>query len=334
MRRLMFPGILLLTLACNGSSGLERVGSLTLAESDSAHVQAPMIEPDPRGGYLMIDREAGQVRRYGDDGALLWIHGRRGPGLGEYDRLSGIARLNDGNVLVLETDGTATMLDSAATRVVRMWNTGLRNVERAVVVDDSLVLTSGWLFPEPSGPRLHLLSVGTGKVVVAFFAPFEQLQAKLLATNLYYLPIARSDDELAAVFPATDTIYFFGLDGSERGKIAFATDRFRRAEASTAEVMTNRQRRAAYLSSIHLVNDLEWLPNGNLVVSFWSLRSGGIGDASQPWYHILVMDREGARIAQDSVQGRLLARTLRGDTLIFADPDTTSAAHLAKMLVR
>jgi hypothetical protein len=334
MRRLLFPGILLLSLACNGGGALERVGTLTLEETDSARVRAPMVEPDPRGGYLMIDRDAGQVRRYGTDGQLLWAHGRRGSGPGEYDRLAGVARLMDGTVLVLEVDGAATIVDSAGTRALRTWNTGLRNVERAVVVDDSLVLTSGWLFPEPSGPRLHLLHLRRGTPVVAFFAPFDALEAKLLATNLFYVPIARSADELAAVFPATDTVYFFSLDGTDRGKLPFPTDRFRRAEASTPEVMTNRSLRAAYLQSIHLVTDLEWLASGNIVVSYWSLQPPGAAAAQRPrsWHHVLVMDRNGTRIAEDSVAGRMLARTARGDTLLFADPG--AAARLNKLIVR
>jgi hypothetical protein len=44
------------------------------------------------------------------------------------------------------------------------------------------------------------------------------------------------------------------------------------------------------------------------------------------------MDRNGTRIAEDSVAGRMLARTARGDTLLFADPG--AAARLNKLIVR
>ena len=338
MRYSIVFALALFALGCrtDDGSGIQRVGSMTLEETDSARVRAPMMVPDPHGGYLMIDRDAAQVRRYDDDGDLLWAQGRAGGAAGEYERLSGVARLENGNILVLETDGSATVLDSAGTGPVQVWDTGLRNVERAVVVDDSLVLTSGSLFAEANGPRLHLLHTGRQRTVVAFFAPYDALEAKLLASNLFYVPIARSDDELAAVFPATDTVYFFSLDGIQRDKVPFPTERFRRAEASTPEVMSNRSLRAAYLQSIHLVSNLEWLPNGTIVVSYWSLPAPR-GASTQPppeWVHGLAMSRDGTRITEDSVAGRLLTRTLAGDTLLFADAEGAGAAGIAKMIVR
>lgn len=267
--------------------------SFTVDETDAVVNVTPTLVPDPRGGFLVADVSESQIRRYADDGTLLWHAGRRGRGPGELTSPTAIARMPAGEVVAVERGGRLTFFDSAGTRAVRTAETRLSHVEELVVVDDSTLLLSGVGRAGVDGPRLHLWSTARNAVLASFFAPFSRQRNRAAATVGGYVEADLRGGTIAAVFAASDTVYYFTRDGRAAGQVPLPSAHFRPApEREPGRTITNPVERARWVSAFDFVADVAWLPDGTLLVAYQSLDADRA--LSRRW-HLLGMTRDGAR---------------------------------------
>lgn len=85
-------------------SPVTRIREIRLQESPAVINVTPVVRPDPRGGYLVADVDEGQIRRYDEDGHLLWHVGRKGRGPEEFQAPQIALRLPGGEVFVADND--------------------------------------------------------------------------------------------------------------------------------------------------------------------------------------------------------------------------------------
>lgn len=318
-------------------AALDTVGYLRLEEREDALVVRPMMVALRDGGYLLGDVGENQVRRYAPDGRLLWSVGNEGGGPGEYERISGVAPLAAGGVLVLEGSGRMTVLDSLGS-VVRTMPSRLRWAENAVPLGGGQILVSGQATSDPAGPRLHVLDVATGDILASFFDPWSSLEAKMIGASVFYVAIAHCDGQIAAVFPTTDTLYLFDADYRATAKVPFPTTGFRSAAVEPPDMRTNAAARSEYFRTLQLVRSLHCVgppeaPADRFAIVYWTpqLRSTGDAPAPTPWHHLLVMAADGSLILDDSIRGAVEAAV--ADTLLVVDSEDDLASHLAKVVV-
>lgn len=267
--------------------------SFAVRENDAVVNVTPSMVPDPRGGFLVVDVSESQIRRYADDGALLWHNGRRGRGPGEFTSPTAIGRMPAGEVVAVERSGRLTFFDSAGTRAVRTADTRLSHVEELVVMDDSTLLLSGVGATGVAGPRLHLWSTARNAVVASFFAPFPRQRNRAAATVGGYVEAALRGETIAAVFAASDTVYFFTRQGRAAGQAPLPSAHFRPVpEREPGRTITNPVERARWVSAFDFVADVAWLPDGTLLVAYQSLDADRA--LTRRW-HLLGMTREGER---------------------------------------
>ncbi|MBW3570187.1 MAG: hypothetical protein KY467_03700 [Gemmatimonadetes bacterium] len=251
----------------------------------------PRVTRDPWGGFLVVDRKEAQLRRYGEDGSLLWHAGRKGGGPGEFGVPSGVGRLPSGAVLVAERNGRLTLFDSAGGAVLGTVETRVGQLEDLAILSDSMVLLAGVLNGDLEGPRLHVWNLAAGTLRNSFFSPFAGQANRAAATVAGWTQASVRRDTVAAVFALSDTVYFFTLDGRAAGRIPAGFRHFRRAPHKEPDrVITDPMERARWLSAFDYVAGVHWLPDGRLLVPYQSVEPG---TAMNRRWHLLALDRGG-----------------------------------------
>jgi len=277
---------------------LERLKSFEVEENDAVVNVTPALVPDRLGGLLVVDGSEAQVRRYTDDGRLLWHAGRRGQGPGEFTSVTAVGRLNNDEVVAGERNGRLTFFDSAGQSVVRTVETRLTQVEEVLVVDDTTLLLSGVRDGDLTSPRLHLWSTTRDAILHSFFSPFSHQRNTAVATIAGYTKAAVRGSTIAAVFGASDSVYLFTLAGRPIGQpIPFPSRSFRPApEQPPQRTITNPVERARWISTFDLMADVEWLSDGTLLVAYQSI--DGDRALTRRW-HLLGMTLEGGTLFEE-----------------------------------
>jgi hypothetical protein len=272
---------------------LSYLRTFDLQETDEVVSVTPVVARDPRGGFLVVDAQESQLRRYGDDGRLLWHAGRKGRGPGEFTSPTGVARLASGQVVAGDRSGRLTFFDSAGGAVQRTVETRIRQLEDIVVLGDSALLLSGVPDGDFNGPRLHVWSLARDTVRASFFSPFAGARNRAAATVAGWTKAAVRGDTIAAVFAVSDTVYLFTVGGRALGRMPLNSSFFRTAsEREPRKVITDPLERARWLSAFDYVADVHWLPDGGLLVPYQSIAPGG---AMTRTWHLLGLGRGGER---------------------------------------
>ncbi|MBW3654892.1 MAG: hypothetical protein KY444_02205, partial [Gemmatimonadetes bacterium] len=264
--------------AGNGGEILTTLRTFDVEENDDVVNVTPRLRLDGRGGFLVSDERESQIRRYSPEGKLLWFAGRRGQGPGEFYGVVAVIRLASGGILAVDRNGRLTFWDAEGQRVTRTAETDLLRVSDAVVVDDSTLLIAG--VGEGLGdnsPRLHVWSIDRNTSRRSFFAPYARQRNRTAAGVGGYVMTALRGDTVVSTFAASDTLYFHTLDGRDAGQVPLNSESFRRVPRDGPSRMMSHTREAAeWLSSFDFVADVDWLPDGAVLVAYQGI------DASRP----------------------------------------------------
>jgi hypothetical protein len=291
--------------------------SFTVDENDEVVNVAPTLVADPRGGLLVVDVGESQLRRYSDEGKLLWHAGRRGQGPGEFITATVVGRLPSGQVVAGERSGRLTFFDSTGQALVRTVETRLDQVEEMVVVNDSILLLSGVGPAGVAGPRLHLWSTTRDTLLHSFFTPFSRQRNPAVARLAGYTEAAVRGDTIAAVFGASDTVYLFTMAGRAAGQFPIPTRSFRPAPLDPPRrTITNPAERAKWISTFDVMADVEWLPDGTLLLAYQSI--DGDRAMTRRW-HLLGATRDGRRTFEHRDFSMLLGTDPRTGLVYLVD---------------
>jgi hypothetical protein len=308
--------------AGNGGATLTTLRTFDVDENDAVVNVTPRLRVDPRGGFLVFDSRESQIRRYSSAGKLLWFAGRRGDGPGEFRDVAGAARMPSGEIVAVDRKGRLTFFDGDGRQVLRTTETEVGRVADLEVVDDSTLLISGVRKGEDHGPRLHVWNVAARTITTAFFAPSAHQRNQVAAGAMGFVMAALRGDTIAATFGSSDTIYFFTRDGRAAGRVALNSRHFRRtpdAGPDKATLTADRRTQAEWLSSFDIVADVDWLPDGGLLIAYQSIEPRAAMDRR---WHLLGQDRAGIRRFEVQDVSSLVVGTDPGSGMvIFVPPD-------------
>jgi hypothetical protein len=301
------------------------VRSFDVEENDAVVNVTPRLRMDPLGGLLVTDEGESQIRRYSPEGKLLWFAGRRGQGPGEFTALVGAARMTSGEVVAVDRHGRLTFFDAEARGVTRTVDTGLLRITDLEVVDDSTLLLAGVGRLGDEGPRLHVWSIHRNALKRSFFAPKARQRNSVAATTMGYVMTALRGDTVAATFASSDTVYFHTLDGRDAGRVALRSESFRRVpDEEPGRTITNPRERAAWLGAFDTVADVDWLPDGALLVAYQSIDAG---QAMRRSWHLLAQDRAGVRRFESRNVSSLIVGTDPEGRMVFFVPHQSDAPN-------
>lgn len=309
------------SLGGSGGATLTTLRTIEVEENDAVVNVTPRLRVDPRGGFLVFDERESQIRRYSSAGKLLWFAGRRGDGPGEFRSLAGAARMPSGEIVAIDRKGRLTFFDVHGRQVLRTTETELARVTDLEVVDDSTLLISGVRDGADDGPRLHVWNVAGDTITTMFFAPSAHQRNEVAAGAMGFVMAATRGDTVAATFGSSDTIYFFTRDGRDAGRVALNSRHFRPAPEAVPDgtTLTDRRKQAEWLSRFDVVADVDWLPDGGLLIAYQSIEPRAAMDRR---WHLLGQDRGGVRRFEIQDVSSLVVGTDPGSgTVIFVPPD-------------
>ena len=287
---------------------------IDLEETSDVMNVFPIVRLDPAGGFLVVDPHECQFRRYDRKGKLLAHFGSKGRGPEQFERPTVAIRLPSREIMVVDRRVKVSILDSTGTRLVRTLATHLGPIEDADVVDDSTVLLAGPASANPDSPMLHLWNYRRNEVRRSFFRPWSSYRYKDVASSAGWVQVAIRGDTIAATFSPSDTVYLFGIDGTDLATIPIPSSHFRRPYPLANASEANMQTRNKWLSTFDLVAAVSWAGSDGFLVPYQTFVNG------QPVWKMLGLRRAGDLWFDDPDAPRLLTADSAGEELVFVDP--------------
>jgi hypothetical protein len=247
---------------------LGSMSEIRLEENSDVVNVSPRVYVDGRGSFLVGDSKENQVRVYSASGALQRHFGRQGDGPGEFNFISGVARLPSGDVVVSDMGGMITVFDSLGAKVRHTLQLPILPMSNLLVLDDSHILVTG-LLRTREGPRVHIVELPSGKVTRSFFAP-PKPSPGLESTYKYTggVSVAIHGDTAAAIFSLADTVYLLGLDGRPRGKLPLRSGFYRQLTKPTP-LNVPPPVLDAWNDSFSMLSRIFWAPDGSFYVTYF-----------------------------------------------------------------
>jgi hypothetical protein len=294
------------------------VTSLDVEEPPEALLVLPVVALDHRGGFIVADKREAQVRRYDAEGRLLWSTGRKGGGPGEFYVPSHAIRLPTGEIVVIDRNGRLTTFDSTGASVLHTVSTGIAAGHDLHVVSDTVLLIAGRLGVDRGGPRLHLWSLPSERIIHSFFSPFEGSLNKEIAHVMGWSTVSIRGDTLAATFSTSDTVYLHGVDGRLLARIPLSSAYFRKERVEPPRrMLTDPLQQTEWLAGVDLVERVYWLQDGSFAVQYQSVIPG---TAFERVRHLIHMSRDGRRLLESREVPQILTVDPTTSTLYFVDP--------------
>ena len=151
-------------------------------------------------------------------------------------------------------------------------------------------------------PLLHLWDPGKGEIERSFFPQPGGPNVQRVAASFGVVGVAVRDSLVAAVTALVDTVYLFGIDGTERGVIPVPLPQFRPPPDLRSRHMTSAQIRE-YQDAMTLILDIFWPSDSTFVLQVGETRGSAVR------WSIVEMDRKGRLVhLQSSIPRLLLVR--------------------------
>lgn len=245
--------------------------SVLLFEDANTINVAINVQIDPLGGLLIADEGEHRVRRYSEDGSLLWQVGRRGGGPGEFTSPVSLSRLSDSTLVTVERNGRVQVWgDSNAPELLDGFSLDVRMVSGAWPLGGTSLLVAGSFPEDPMGNRLHVRALESPPGP-SFFRPFDHTTNREISGVAGWSHASVKGPALAVVFATIDSVFLFDGDGTSRGSIPLRIPGFRRVEGENPSRTLSPRERAEWLSRFDYVSDVHWLNDDLLLVGFQSL---------------------------------------------------------------
>lgn len=280
------------------------------------------VRVDPKGGFLVADAGASQVRSYLPDGRLAWAFGRWGRGTGQFINPRVLLRLRSDRFIVCEQSGRLTTLAADGSRVITTVATGVEPLEDAAVVDDSLLLLTERARP-PFRGMLHVWNLRTASETARGFEAASAFANRAAAKSDGFSRASLAGDSIFATFAPSDSVYLLGRDGSRISALALPSSQFH----AVGPRWPPADGRSEGPATFDLVSGAYPLSGGRILVAYESVEAG---PPPRRTPHLLLMDADGRGLAEVRNAPPLVA--VKADTLYFqADADP---AHLEVATVR
>jgi hypothetical protein len=293
------------------STILKWESSITLEEGPQVITVSPRSSIDPSGGFLVADYGVSQIRKYDEQGNLLWFNGREGDGPGELKKPTSVVRLNDQRVLVGDSRSRIVIFSPEGDSAVETFAIPVERLSGIVVLDDTSVLIEGL---GRTGALLHVMNVRTHQLTSDFFSPGTNYPYPRTYNLTSAAGVSLRGDTIAALHMAIDSVFFFSRSGDRLGAVRIPSDNL----VSAGDQPENPKTSADYLRWLQtndLLHGLHWLEDGTLVLQYSRQSPAGIAA-----FHLVHMTPDGRRLA-DIPSLSLIAVNGATGKLYFVDPE-------------
>ncbi|HEX6938571.1 MAG TPA: hypothetical protein VF158_04115 [Longimicrobiales bacterium] len=285
-------------------------GTIALEESDSVLTVAPIVVPDPFGGFLVADAREAQVRLYDERGRVKKLVARPGSGPREVRVPTAVVRrLADGHILVADVlAGAILEFDSAGSNELRRYPVSFP-ISGLLDLGDAL-LTSGVPGTTRGGEPPMLLQFWDGTFDRGGFFPLPAVRvAPAVARTYGYTTATVSGDEIFAAYALSDTLYVFSRSGEPVEKIGLNLNYWSLPTTPPVGAPRSPARRAweeqlTRISDVYVVGD-------RILVQYVGEKDGELV------WRLACITRDGQKLFDLDDTPRLL--TVVGDRLYFVD---------------
>jgi hypothetical protein len=290
-----------------------------LEESDTALTVIPHVSQDPAGGFFVADGRESQVRKYLEDGKLVWQTGGPGEGPGELRDPRVVLRLRDLGVVVAQYNRRITVFDSVGRSHVQTLSTSFRRLEDAAVIGRDSILVSAMTETDFEGPRLHILRLTTGQIEKSWFSPFVNSPVRDAAIMGGFSRLAVRGDTVAVAWSLADSVYLFDISGVRLDALPLRSSFFRVPAEQPPSGDAGVDHQQQWLSSFDYIAGIWWASPETLAIRYFEL----IPEESMARrWHLILFSPGSLRTIDIRNSPRLLSVDAATGRFVFSDPGT------------
>lgn len=316
----------LLAQAVDLDEVLQTVRLIHLEESGSHLVALPRMAMDPVGGWIYWDEQSNDVRLYSSDGSLRKALGAEGDGPGEFERVVGAVRLEDGRLAAMDSRGRVSVWTASGDSLLDDFVSGVPRPRGIVAArGDDLIAYSGPVarsVDDVQSPVLYRVSLsGRGTTETFFFPPLSKANFAAVAGIQGPAPWARGDSVFLAI-PPFDSLWAVAV-ASPHGAEAIPISSEAVAATPSPEVVAQGPAQfRAWADQSMFAGRFFGLDDGGWLVQTWGLRRDG------PIRGLVRLDRTGARVWEATGTPELLAVHATAGEILLWDPNGTDPSQV------
>lgn len=297
------------------SEAFDVVSTISLEENDSIINVTPVVTPDASGRFVIADAGENQIRIYNQSGQLVEAIGQKGQGPVEFLSLRAALSLPNGRLLAFERSGRVHLLNPRTNQSIATAQLAVSPLYGAEVIDDTTILVLGYFADSArAGPArlIGLLDPENLQVEKTFFPVPVGEEWATEARHFGHAMGAVSGDTIAALFSLTDSLYFFGLDGTLIESREINSEQFR-PMVSHVPVGSSSRELGEWLSSFSMFYQMHW-QGDKMFMQF----TDGVGPNRV--FRLVAVDRTGSRLFEVNQTPPLVSGY--GRSLFFVHPDS------------
>jgi hypothetical protein len=186
-------------------------------------------------------------------------------------------------------------------------------------------LLAGWI--TRSSPRLHLWDINRKRLIRSFHEPFRGTPYLEHTVTLGWNEVDLKGDTIAAIYGASDTVYYFDRAGESLGQVQIPFADFRSPTPITEAARLDEAAGKAWLASFDAVSDVFWLDD-RLAIRYHTDAEDGIR------WHLHMMTPDGRLVFDVRDIPQLLGSDATSNRLYFVSPGSLTPNEWSTAQIR
>jgi hypothetical protein len=305
---------------------LETDRVIQLEETGLHLVAIPRMAADPVGGWIYWDEQSNDVRLYAPNGSLRAAFGGAGDGPGEFQRVVGATRLDDGRLAAIDSRGRVSVWTAAGDSLLDDFVSGVPRPRGLVAGDGAeLIAYSGPVarsVDDLSSPVLYTLSLAARSIAETFFyPPLTKASFAAVAAIEGPAPWAQGDS-VYVVLPPFDSLWAVARN-EPHGSVAIPISSEGLAATPSPEAVTEGPAQfRAWVAQSMFAGRFFRLRDEGWLVQTWSLRRNG------PVRGLVRLDPFGMRTWEVMDAPELLGVNTKTGEILLWDPEGTDPSEV------
>jgi len=284
----------------------EKLGSLKLDEASGDFFRVPKYSTDKEGNFIVTDFASHHVQIFNRDGEFINKYGRPGQGPGDFERPNQTIRLENGNLLTVESNGKLTEFSSDAEKLIKVYNSTVLPATQLIELKTGEVLIGGRKIIDGETYYLHLFNLGSGTIKKSF-----------LNVNLEYgyyqgpismifemVSVDTYGDKIAAVLAPFSELYYYDSSGNFIEKIQLHLENF--SSIKKSDRMLSVEERLNYFNKFSMFNSIHWVKEDELFLQFFRKDDAGL-QSSESTRHLAVIKTDGSVLLEGELDNKIFA---------------------------
>lgn len=233
------------------------------------HYERSYISTDNNENFIVADPAQGIFMIFDSGGHLIQEIGRHGRGPGEFEQITHVEHLKNGNFLASDFSGMLHLFDAHG-KVINSYNTSISPLMKFTELNENFILIPGIDRRSSDFKLLHLLNIESGEIERSFFeSPFQMGDYGGILYSAPSVVSAIADEQYIYAFISfLNNMYIFDFDGKLIRSIEGIDFEYFSILENQNGPLTDSEK-IEIMSSYTAISNLFWKDENSILIQHW-----------------------------------------------------------------